>query len=138
MILLDTNVISALMLPSPVPEIVSWLDRQPQSSIWTTSITVAEITFGLQIRAHGKRRTSLMSEFEGVLQDMDYRVAGFDTDAAHRAAELMAVRHKAGRPRDWRDTMIAAIALAQRATLATRNTTHFEDAGIPLVDPWKP
>lgn len=137
MILLDTNVISALMLPRPVPQVLNWLNRQPRSSIWTTSITVAEISFGLQILAHGKRRTALMSEFEGVLQDMGHRVAAFDTDAGHRAAELMSARYKAGRPRDWRDTMIAAIALAHHATLATRNTAHFQDAGIPLIDPWK-
>lgn len=138
MILLDTNVISALMLPTPVPEVLHWLDRQPQSSIWTTSITVAEISFGLQIMAHGKRRTALMSEFAGVLQDLGHRVATFDMDAGYRAAELMAARYKAGQPRDWRDTMIAGIALARRATLATRNTAHFEDAGITLINPWKP
>lgn len=136
MILLDTNVISAVMFPVPVPEVLDWLDRQPRSSIWTTSITIAEIVFGVHTMAHGKRRTALMAEFEGVLQDLDYRIAAFDTEAAHHAAELMGTRHKAGRPRDWRDTMIAAIALAQHATLATRNTAHFEDAGIPLINPW--
>ena len=137
MILLDTNVISALMLPTPVSEVLDWLDRQARSSLWITSITIAEVSFGLQIKAHGRRRTALLREFEGVLQDLDYRVAAFDTDAGHRAAELMAKRHKAGRPRDWRDTMIAAIALAHHATLATRNTAHFDDAGITVVNPWK-
>jgi len=137
MILLDTNVISAVMLPTPVPEVLNWLNRQPRSSIWTTSITVAEISFGLQIMVHGRRRAALMTEFEGVLQDMGHRVAAFDTEAGYRAAELMSARYKAGRPRDWRDTMIAAIALAQHASLATRNTTYFEDAGITLINPWK-
>jgi predicted nucleic acid-binding protein len=137
MILLDTNVISAVMLPRPVPQVLNWLNRQPRSSLWTTSITVAEISFGLQIMAQGKRRTALMAEFEGVLQDMGHRIVPFDTEAGYRAADLISARYKAGRPRDWRDTMIAAIALAHHATLATRNTAHFADAGITLVNPWE-
>jgi len=136
MIILDTNVLSALMQQMPNQEVVAWLDGQPRTSIWTTSITILEVRFGLQIMASGKRRSALMQAFEGVLEKIGYRVAAFDTTAAQEASDLMASRHKRGRRGELRDTMIAAIALAQHATLATRNTAHFDDISVPLVNPW--
>lgn len=137
MILLDTNVLSALMRQAPDVEVIQWLDRQPRHSVWTTSITVFEIRFGLQVMATGKRRTSLMSAFEHVLDDLiQQRVAHFDSAAAQKAADLMAARQKQGLPGELRDTMIAGIALASHATLATRNVTHFEDLASSLVNPW--
>jgi predicted nucleic acid-binding protein len=136
MIVLDTNVLSALMREQPDRPALEWLDAQPRTSIWTTSITVLEISFGLQILALGRRRSALVKAFDGLLNDLDHRIASFDSEAAQRAAELMASRHKRGRPGDLRDTMIAGVVLARNATLVTRNISHFEDAGIPLVNPW--
>jgi predicted nucleic acid-binding protein len=137
MIVLDTNVLSALMRRTPDKSVVSWLDGQPCTSVWTTSITVLEIQFGLQMLAKGKRRSLLMATFEAVLSDqIGRRIAAFDTAAAQRAGELMASRHKKGRPVELRDTMIAGIVLAHRASLATRNTPHFEDLSVPVVNPW--
>jgi predicted nucleic acid-binding protein len=136
MIVLDTNVLSALMYRRPDKSVVDWLDRQPRTSIWTTSVTVLEVRFGLQIMPGGKRRSALMQAFEGVLDKIDHRVASFDLAAAEQAGDLMASRQKKGRPGDLRDTMIAGIVLAQHATLATRNTAHFDDISISLIDPW--
>lgn len=136
MIILDTNVLSALMRQAPDRTVVSWLDRQSRTSVWTTSVTILEIRFGLQILAAGRRRTLLIGAFEEFLARIGQRVVTFDVSAAEQASDLMAARHKRGRPGDLRDTMIAGIVLAQHATLATRNTAHFEDAAIPLVDPW--
>jgi len=136
MIILDTNVLSGLMRQTPEPEVVTWLDRQPRTSIWTTSITLMEVRFGLQILAAGRRRSALIQAFERLLQAIDHRIAPFDTDAAEHAGALMASRQKKGRPGDLRDTMIAGIVLAHRATLATRNTTHFDDLSVSLVNPW--
>jgi toxin FitB len=136
MIILDTNVLSALMRQERDQDVVGWLDRQPRSSVWTTSITVLEIRFGLQILSTGRRRSALTEGFEKLLASLGQRVAAFDMAAAGLASDLMAARHRKGRPGDLRDTMIAGIALAQHATLATRNTAHFEDASIPLVNPW--
>jgi hypothetical protein len=136
MIILDTNVLSALMHITPDRNVVAWLDRQPRTSIWTTAITVLEVRFGLQIMASGRRRSALMQAFEEVLEKMGHRVVAFDADAAHQASDLMASRHKKGCPGDLRDTMIAGIVLAQHATLATRNTAHFEDISVPLINPW--
>jgi len=135
-IVLDTNVLSALMRQVPDAKVVDWLDRQPRTSIWTTSITVLEVRFGLQILAAGKRRTFLLHAFETLLEKMGRRIASFDGTAAQQAADLMASRHKKGRPGDLRDTMIAGIVLANHATLATRNTSHFADISVPLVNPW--
>lgn len=136
MIVLDTNVLSALMRAIPAPEVVTWLDAQPRTSVWTTSISVLEISFGLQIMASERRRTDLLEAFDGLMESLDHRVAEFDTDAAQRTAALMATRHKKGRPGDLRDTMIAGIVLSRRATLATGSTMHFQDAGVPLINPW--
>ncbi|SRR5260370_33847878 len=136
MILLDTNVLSALMRQAPDQKVVAWLDQQARTSVWTTSVTVLEIEFGVQILAAGRRRTLLAEAFEELLARIGQRVATFDLAAARHASDLMATRHRKGRPVDLRDTMIAGIALAQHATLATRNTAHFEDAALPLVNPW--
>lgn len=136
MIILDTNVLSALMRQTPERSVVTWLDQQPRSSIWTTSVTVLEIRFGLQIMVVGKRRSAVIHAFESVLEKIGQRVISFDVAAAEQAGDLMASRHKQGRLRDLRDTMIAGIALAQHATLATRNTAQFDDISVPLINPW--
>jgi predicted nucleic acid-binding protein len=135
MIILDTIVLSELMLRAPDKRVLVWLDRQPRLSIWTTSVTVFEIRFGLENMPSGKRRTVLIDDFEKVLQSIDHRVAAFDIEAAEHAGALMAVRKLQGRPREDRDTMIAGIVLARHATLATRNLSHFDDLSA-LVNPW--
>ncbi len=136
MIILDTNVLSALMRQTPDARIVAWLDNQPRTSIWTTAITVLEVRFGLQIMPGGKRRSLLIQRFEGLLERIGRRVVPFDVAAAQEAGDLMAARQKKGRSGDLRDTMIAGIVIAQHATLATRNTAHFEDVPVPLINPW--
>ena len=136
MIILDTNVLSALMRQDPDQSVIAWLDQQPRTSVWTTSVTVLEVRFGLQILAAGRRRTLLTEAFEELLTRLGQRVAAFDVAAAEQASDLMAARHKKGRPGDLRDTMIAGIVLAQHAALATRNVVHFEDTQIPLINPW--
>ncbi len=138
MILLDTNVLSALMRPEPEAVVVKWLDRQPDSSIWTTSVTLMEIRCGLQSMPPGRRREQMTQELEAVLrEEIQGRCASFDVAAAEQAAELMALWKVKGKPMELRDTMIAGIALATRATLATRNTGHFEDLSVRVVNPWK-
>jgi predicted nucleic acid-binding protein len=136
MIILDTNVISELMHIAPHKNVVAWLDRQPRTSIWTTSITLLEVRFGLQIMASEKRRSALVQAFEVFLDKIGHRIAPFDAVSAHEAADLMAFRQKKGRPGELRDTMIAGIVLAQHATLATHNAVHFDDVSVPLVNPW--
>ena len=137
MILLETNVLSALMLRKPDATVVAWLDAQPAESIWTTAITVFEIQTGLELLPAGRRRTGLEHAFEQLLTDeLDGRVQSFDRAAALAAGTIAAARQRAGQTMEVRDVEIAGIAVARRATLATRNTRHFADLGVDLVDPW--
>jgi len=137
MIILDTNVLSALMQQQPDPQVVAWLDDQPAESIWLSSITVFEARYGLALLPAGRRKDLLEQRFEELVQDdLQNRVLLFDINAAAHAAQLAADRKTRGRPVDMRDTFIAGIALARRATLATRNVGHFDDLSVPVVNPW--
>ena len=136
MIILDTNVLSALMRQIPDRTVVTWLDAQSRTSVWTTSITVLEIRYGVQIMAAGRKRSRLSEAFETLLESMGHQIASFDDDAAVHAANLMAARQRKGRPVELRDTMIAGIVLARHASLATRNGAHFEDLTVPVLNPW--
>jgi predicted nucleic acid-binding protein len=138
MILLDTDVLSALMHAEPALAAVKWLDNQPDSSIWTTSITVMEIRYGLQGMPAGRRRQRMEQELEAVLRDeIEGRYAPFDVPAAKQAADLMAQRKVKGRPVEFRDAIIVGIALATRATIATRKVAHFADLSVPVINPWE-
>jgi toxin FitB len=137
MIILDTDVLSALMKQDSERSVAAWLNDQSRVSIWTTSITVLELRFGLQILPAGKKRSQLMQAIEILLADkIAERIAPFDTVAAQHAADLMASRYRSGQTKELRDTMIAGIALAHNATLATRNTEHFQDLSVPVINPW--
>jgi len=137
MILLDTNVISELMRGDTHGAVVQWLDRQAAASVWTTTVTEMEIRYGIALLMAGRRREEMQRTFEKVVSDIiEERVAVFDSAAARKAADLMALRKLRGHPADIRDTMIAGIALASDATVATRNVAHFADVDIPVVDPW--
>jgi toxin FitB len=138
-IVLDTNVVSALMRRDAEPVVIAWLDDQPAESVWTTAVTVFEVCFGLEILADGRRRRRLEDAFERTLEeDFERRVLPFDRSAAQEAALIAARRRQAGRSIEIRDAQIAGIVAARRATLATRNTRHFNKLGISLVDPWAP
>jgi toxin FitB len=137
MIILDTNVLSALMREVPETPVLNWLDGQPADSIWITSITVFEARFGLKLLPAGKKRKALESGFEALLaEDLEGRVLDFDGAAAEAAATLAASRQRAGRPVDVRDTLIAGIAVSRKASLATRNIKHFSDL-VSVVNPWE-
>ena len=137
MIILDTNVISALMRQDADPVVVGWLDRQPPESIWVTAVTVFEVHFGLELLTQGRRRRQLEDEFVRALdEDFQGRILPFEQSAARAAALIAARRRQGGRPIEIRDAQIAGIATARRATLVTRNTRHFAGLGITLVDPW--
>jgi toxin FitB len=138
MIILDTNVLSALIShPSPI-EVAAWIDQQPRTSVWTTSVTIFEIRYGLGIMPSGRRKIERELLFKRAVEEkLESRILAFDEAAAAEAASLMATRQRSGRTSELRDTMIAGIALAQRATLATRNIRHFDDLAVPVVDPWR-
>jgi predicted nucleic acid-binding protein len=136
-ILLDTNVISAFIRPEPDQAAMSWLDLQPPESLWTTSISVYELRFGIELLASGRRRQLLEEALTKAMEeDFDGRVIPFGVEAAHAAGRIGAARRKLGRTIEVRDVQIAGIALARKAVIATRNVRHFEDLGIDLINPW--
>jgi predicted nucleic acid-binding protein len=136
-IVIDTNVLSALMRAVPERSVVEWLDRQAAESIWITSITLFEARLGLALLPKGKRRQALESAFDKLLvEDLEGRVLDFDRPAAEAAAQLAAARQREGQTIDVRDTQIAGIVIARRAELATRNVRHFSDLNVNVINPW--
>ncbi len=136
MIILDTNVISSLMHEPADKAVLRWLDQQPRTSVWITAITMLEIRFGLEVMAKGRRKLAREEAFSRLIDEkLERRIASFDAAAARETAVLMSSRQRRGEPRDLRDSMIAGIALARRAALATHNVKHFDDAGIEVVNP---
>jgi len=139
MMILDTNVVSEFMLPRPDTRVTQWLDKQPGPSLWTTSVTIFEVRFGVETAPAGRRRTALATAFENWLNEIvQQRILPYDEQAARAAAALAAERKRTGRTTDLRDTMIAGIVLASHATLATRNVKHFDDIAKSVVNPWEP
>ena len=124
------------MKAEPDATVVGWLHQQSSDEIWTSSITVFEIHYGLSILPTGKRKRGLVDQFELALKlDFDGRILDFDADAAIAAAEISANFKKTGQGLDVRDAQIAGIAVAKDWTLATRNVKDFRFAGVKLVDP---
>ena len=138
MILVDTNVLSAMMRVLVGPAVERWFDAQPPESVWTTTITIFEIRFGLALLAPGRRRDRLYDAFDRAIDEiLGGRVLPFDRSAAESAATIAARQRQVGRPVEIRDVEIAGIATARKATLATRNTRHFVNLGIVLIDRWQ-
>ena len=116
---------------------MAWFKCQPSESLWTTAITIFEASAGIEQVAEAPRRRALRNAFNGAVdQVLRGRILSFDAEAAHEAALLSTERKLRGRTVELRDTFIAGIVRACKATLATRNIRDFADAGIPLVDPW--
>ena len=137
MIVLDTNVISALMLDEPDKKVMAWLDRALPEAVWLTTISIFEVRFGIELLPAGRRRAHLEHQFARVIDtDIQDRILGFDENAAAAAGLIAAVRQQTGRPSEIRDTLIAGIVRARSADFATRNVKHFDDLGIKLINPW--
>ena len=137
MIVLDTNVVSELMRPSPNPAVGRWVAARPAASLFFSAVGEAELRYGVAILAAGRRRDALASAVEAMLRD-DFagRVLPFDSAAARAHAEIAARCRAAGRPVAQADGQIAAIARSRGMALATRNVRDFEEMGIDLLDPW--
>lgn len=138
MTILDTNVFSEFMKPAPSPQVIRWAERQRSSrELWLTTITVAEVLFGIEVLPKGKRRDGLHSDAEASFaHDFAGRIVPFDEAAARAFPEIAVSRRVHGRPISLFDAQIAAIARANGAVLATRNTADFEECGVRVVNPW--
>jgi predicted nucleic acid-binding protein len=136
-ILLDTNVLSELMRREPAVSVLKWVADQAAASLFTTSITQAEILHGIQLLPAGKRRRSLEKAAEEMFrEDFGDRILPFGTDAAEPYARIAAERRRAGRPISHFDAQIAAIARCNRAAIATRNAVDFDGCGVKVINPW--
>jgi predicted nucleic acid-binding protein len=137
MIILDTNVLSALMTPSLNPGPLAWLDKQPAQSIWTTAVNIFESRSGIRLLPEGRRRRGLDEALDVVIEHLlADRVLPFDRAAAEAAATITGARVAKGINIESRDTQIAGIAVSRNAKLATRNVKDFRDLEVELIDPW--
>lgn len=137
MILLDTNVISAVMMPAPPGAVLRWLNDQDTVRLFLPSITLAEISYGLRVLPDGRRQRDLEGRFEQFLvAGFDQRILSFDQKAALLYGEVMGHRQELGRPLGILDGQIASIARAHQLAVATRNTRDFEECGVELVNPF--
>ena len=137
MIILDTNVLSALMRPRSEELVEAWFNGIAPERVWTTSITLFEVRFGLEILPASRRRRRLEDALTMLFnEDLEGRILPFDDRSAVCAAEIAARERQGGRSLEIRDLQIAGIASARRAALATRNVKHFDGLGLTLVNPW--
>ncbi|TXN73875.1 type II toxin-antitoxin system VapC family toxin [Methylobacterium sp. WL18] len=137
MIILDTNVLSELMRAKPTILVLKWFAAQPSAGLFTTTLTQAEIFYGLSLLPEGRRRDDLFAAAQPIFEvELAGRILSFDQDAAMAYADIAASRRRAGQPISQIDGQIAAITASRGARLATRNVRDFVDCGIVVVDPW--
>ena len=137
MIVLDTNVVSELMRAEPAAAVLAWMQRNSVSGLYTTTVTVAEIRYGIARLPRGRRRESLHQAANEIFAAFPRQVLPFDLAAANAYADVVTVREGLGTPIDGFDAQIAAICRSQASTLATHNTKDFTNTGIAIVDPWQ-
>lgn len=136
MIILDTNVISDAMKPEPTSIVRDWLDEQAAETLYLSSVTVAELLFGIGALPEGQRKQKLATLLDGLLSLFDGRILPFDTDAARHYADLAVIARNLGKGFPTPDGYIAAIAATHGFAVATRDTSAFVAAGVPIINPW--
>lgn len=136
MIVLDTNVVSEAIKPSPQPAVQAWLDRQVAETLYLPSVTVAELLFGVSVLQAGRRKQALVEAVTGVLTLFQDRVLPFDVEAARHYAELAIKARASGRGFPTPDGYIAAIAASRGFIVATRDVAPFVAAGVTVISPW--
>ncbi|MFT3971012.1 MAG: type II toxin-antitoxin system VapC family toxin [Micropruina sp.] len=137
MIVLDTNVVSEAMRPAPDTEVLGWLNAQVIDTLYLSSVTLAELLFGVGVLPAGARRDRLARTVDGLVALFPGRVLPFDQDAARRYANMASAGQKAGRPLSTADGYIAATAAAHGFAVASRNARHFAGTGVELINPWQ-
>jgi predicted nucleic acid-binding protein len=136
-IVLHTNVVSEAMRPQPDVTVMSWLNDQATETLYLSSVTLAELLFGLGALPSGARKDRLGQALDALLALFPGRILAFDQDAARRYADMALAARAVGRPLPTTDGYIAATAASRHFAVATRNTAHFADTGVQLIDPWQ-
>lgn len=137
MIVLDTNVVSEAMRPQPDVTVLAWLNAQAAETLYLSSVTLAELLFGITSLPSGKRKTTLSRALDGLLELFQGRVLPFDADAAGHYAELAVAAKASGRGFPTPDGYIAAIAASRGFAVASRNKAPYEAGGLNVIDPWR-
>jgi toxin FitB len=139
MIVLDTNVVSALIRQDTAPRVVAWVDEQHAAHLFITAVTAAELLYGLARLPEGRRKSTMAAKVHTLLDDyFAERVLPFGVSSAPHYAEIVSARESRGRPISAADAQIAAICRLNQAQIATRNIKDFTDTGVTLVNPWEP
>jgi len=136
MIILDTNVVSELMRPEPAPQVASWVRDRDRRELRTTTITLAEVRYGIARLPDGRRKQVLLAAADDIFTAFEDQVLPVDTAAAENYAVIASSRERAGKPITSFDALIAAVCRSRGAALATRNVSDFEGTGIEIIDPW--
>ena len=137
MIVLDTNVVSEVMKPKPSAMVLSWMEAHPRERLFITTVTQAEILYGVQLLPAGRRRAALQADIDSMLNvEFAGRILPFDEQAASAFSRIAADRRTSGRPISDFDAQIAAIAFSRGASIATRDVRDFEDCGAVVLNPW--
>jgi hypothetical protein len=137
MIIVDTNVLSEVMKPVPSGNVLRWMAARPASGLYTTTITLGEVLYGVARVPAGRRHQALQEAIDTIFEDtFSGRILTFDRDAARAFADISARRRRLGRPIGEMDAQIAGIAKSRDAAIATRNVRDFRDCGVELIDPW--
>ncbi|MCO5312190.1 MAG: type II toxin-antitoxin system VapC family toxin [Microthrixaceae bacterium] len=137
MIVLDTNVVSEAMRPEPDSAVMNWLNAQEANTLYLSSVTLAELLFGIGVLPDGRRKAGLVQALDRLMGLFSGRVLPFDQTAAQRYGEIAVVARSVGRPLPAVDGYLAATAAASGYALATRNIRHFIDTGVELINPWQ-
>jgi predicted nucleic acid-binding protein len=138
MIVLDTNVVSEAMKPEPHPAVRAWLNNQVAETLYLSSVTLAELLFGIRALPAGKRKAMLAQALDGLMGLFRDRVLPFDTDAARHYAELAVTAKVAGRGFPTPDGYIAAIEVSRSFIVASRDKAPYEAANVAIINPWEP
>lgn len=138
MIVLDTNVVSELMRPEPASKVATWVRSRDRRELCTTTITLAEIRYGIARMPDGRRKQALLDAADDVFRAFSDQVLPFDEAAAEHYAVIASARERAGKPIPGFDALIAGVCRSRSAALATRNGSDFDATGIEVVDPWAP
>jgi toxin FitB len=136
-IVLDTNVVSEPLKSEPSLKVMEWLDNQAAETLFITTVSRAELRFGVLKLPDGKRKSSLAAHIDQVLDLFKDRMLSFDAAAADQLAIIAAHCEKLGKRAVAPDVYIAACAAARGFAVATRNVGHFEHTGVRVINPWK-